>query len=231
MIGIYRITNLINGKTYVGQSVNIEKRFWDHRCVSHESNKHLKYALMKYGKENFKYEVLEECSAEMLDEREIYYISTLAPEYNATSGGQGRGRHLSDDVKELLRQHGKKQWGLKSEEEKARIIRNNLLCGGKIGHPVSLETREKLRQRNLGKVQSKETIEKRRQTLLRKKANGYVFTGEGHKKRIVCIENGVEYESVKDAGRLLKIDASGISSVLRGRQKSTHGYHFEYLKV
>lgn len=231
MIGIYKITNLVNGKTYIGQSINIERRFWDHRCVSHETNRHLKHALIKYGKDNFKYEVIEECSAEMLDEREMYYISKLSPEYNVLAGGQGKGRCLSDDVKEILRLHGKRQWAMKSEEEKARIIKNNLLCGAKVGHPVSNQTREKLRAKNLGRVQSKETIEKRKQTFINKKANGYVQTNAGHKKKIVCLENGIVYESVKDAGKLLGIDVTGISTVLRGRAKSTHGYHFEYLKV
>lgn len=77
MIGIYRITNLINGKSYIGQSRDIQRRFWDHRCISHEGNRHLKHAMLKYGKECFKYEVLEECKADQLDEREIYYINTF----------------------------------------------------------------------------------------------------------------------------------------------------------
>lgn len=88
MVGIYRITNLVNEKTYIGQSIDIKRRFCEHRCISHESNIHLKRALEKYGKDNFKYEVLEECDISELDEKEIYYISTLKPEYNVASGGQ-----------------------------------------------------------------------------------------------------------------------------------------------
>ena len=230
MIGIYRITNLIDGKSYIGQSIDIRRRFCDHRCFAHETNRHLKFALEKYGKDNFKYEVLEECSAEMLDERERFYIKTLSPEYNVTNGGQGRGRHLPDEVKEVLRRHGKAQWARKTEAEKAETL-SRLLCGGKVGHPVSEEAREKLRRANLGKKQSRETIEKRKQTILRKKANGYVQTNGEHRKKIICLDTGIRYNSVKEAGEALGIRPTNISAVLKGKQKTTHGYRFEYLKV
>ena len=42
MIGIYIVTNLVNGKRYIGQSKNIQRRFWEHRCVTHEENKELR---------------------------------------------------------------------------------------------------------------------------------------------------------------------------------------------
>lgn len=81
MIGIYKITNKINGKSYVGQSKNIEER-WRH----HRSSK-LKYplylAFQKYGLENFTWEVLEECSILELNEKELYYIK----KYDSTNFG------------------------------------------------------------------------------------------------------------------------------------------------
>jgi group I intron endonuclease len=231
MTGIYLIRNKINGKTYIGQSLNIQRRFWDHRCVSHETNVHLRHSLKKYGKENFEYIVLEECSPEMLDDREIYYIEKYKPEYNVTKGGQGRKKRLPEEVKDVLRRKAKEQWERKSPQEKESIIRNNLTNIAQVGHPVSEETREKLRKANLGKRQSKETIEKRKDTFLRKRAAGYRQDNNGHRKKIVCLETGTVYESVKDAGEKLGINNTSISANLKGRQKSTHGYHFEYLKV
>lgn len=67
MQGIYKITNKINNYCYVGSSKNIQKRWREHRAKSvrkHNDNKyvynnHLSCALRKYGKENFKYEILE----------------------------------------------------------------------------------------------------------------------------------------------------------------------------
>lgn len=186
--------------------------------------------MKKYGKDAFLYEVLEECSIEELDEREKFYIEKLSPEYNILSGGGGRGGHLPEYIKETLRQHGKQQWKEKSDEEKKKIIQNNLLCGGKVGHPVSKETRQKLRDHNLGKKQSKETIEKRKATFIRLKENGYVQTNRNHRKPIVCTDTGTIYEGTVIASMLLGIEASSITAVLKGRQKSTHGYHFKYFE-
>lgn len=97
MLGIYKITNDINGKIYIGQSINIEKRikehFWKAECqkdVSYNSILHL--AIRKYGKENFSWEILEECSVENIDEKEKYYIkkfNSISPNgYNILEGGQ-----------------------------------------------------------------------------------------------------------------------------------------------
>ena len=72
MMGIYKITNLINKKCYIGQSVHIERRFREH-CNSN-TNSYIHRAIQKYGKENFTFEVIEECSLNQLDEREKYWI-------------------------------------------------------------------------------------------------------------------------------------------------------------
>lgn len=72
MIGIYKITNLITGKIYIGQSVHIERRFSEHCFPSKTSI--ISKAIQKYGKDNFTFEVIEECSKEQLDEKERYWI-------------------------------------------------------------------------------------------------------------------------------------------------------------
>ena len=57
--GIYTITNNLNGKTYVGQSINIENR-WGKHCRTHDDFA-IHKALDKYGKENFTFKIVEEC--------------------------------------------------------------------------------------------------------------------------------------------------------------------------
>lgn len=230
MVGIYKITNLVNGKTYIGQSIDIQRRFWEHRCISHESNVHLKNALRKYGKENFKYEVLEECSEEQLDEKERYYISILKPEYNVTNGGQDTLRRYPEVIKQKISVKSKEQWAKMSNEEKAKRIKNNLK-GPRKGHTVSEKTRTKLREINTGKTQSLETIEKRKETIRNKKRSGYVQTNAGHRKKIICLETGEIFESVKQASAQLNTSRSNISKVLKGKQKTVKGYRFEYLEV
>lgn len=100
MIGIYKITNLINNKVYIGQSINIQARWKAHRhrpfnpnSVDYDSI--LYRAIRKYGLENFKFEVLEECkSQELLNDREIFYIQKYKSSnpdfgYNMSNGGAG----------------------------------------------------------------------------------------------------------------------------------------------
>jgi group I intron endonuclease len=87
MIGIYKITNRINGKSYVGQSINMEKRFKEHL---YKQDAYIDRAIHKYGKDNFNFEILEQCSQEDLNEKERYYINKLNTKqkgYNIADGG------------------------------------------------------------------------------------------------------------------------------------------------
>ena len=66
VVGIYKITNKINGKSYIGQSNNIIRRISEHKSESyrqHEINKVLYKAIEKYGVQNFDFDIIEECSA------------------------------------------------------------------------------------------------------------------------------------------------------------------------
>lgn len=97
--GIYKITNNINNKVYIGQSRTIEKRWIKHKNASNNPNDHnydtpLHRAFRKYGVNNFKFEIIEECSIDKLDEREIYWINyydSFTKGYNLTLGGDGSG--------------------------------------------------------------------------------------------------------------------------------------------
>lgn len=78
--GIYKITNIRNNKFYIGSSFNIDKRIKDHfhllKNNKHHS-KHLQRAYNKHGKDNFKFEIIEECRIEELFEKEQYYLDNL----------------------------------------------------------------------------------------------------------------------------------------------------------
>jgi group I intron endonuclease len=229
MIGIYKITNKLNNKCYIGQSKDIKRRFYEHKLLHRNETLSLKRALKKYGVENFSFEVLEETSIEELNEREIYYIAQIKPAYNRTLGGQGaKGHEVSVEVRNKLVEKGKLFWERLPSGTKARIIENNLK-GPRIGHEVFEETRELLRQHNLNKKQSFETIEKRKNTLLAKKANGYKQTNVGHFKKVQCVDLDLSFKSIKEASEKLNIPASSISAVLKSRYTNTRGYHFIYL--
>jgi len=102
MVGIYRIKNKINGKSYIGQSKSVQRRWREHIRGTEDSV--ISKAIRKYGEDNFTFEIIEICSVEDLDSREIYYIKkyeTYKKGYNMTLGGdgvKGYGRVLSYDI-------------------------------------------------------------------------------------------------------------------------------------
>lgn len=94
MIGIYKITNKITQEAYIGQSVQIEERFNEHKNPmnwNRQKNKKLYQAFLDFGLNNFSFDVIEECESSKLNERENYWISyynTYPNQYNMTPGGQ-----------------------------------------------------------------------------------------------------------------------------------------------
>ena len=91
--GIYKITNQETGECYIGQAVDIAKRWKDHaKCglgIDTPAGNKLYKAIQEYGLENFTFEVLTECNAIELDEKEKYFISLYQADifgYNGTKG-------------------------------------------------------------------------------------------------------------------------------------------------
>lgn len=93
MCGIYKITNLINGKIYIGQSIDIKRRWKEEkRNRKHDMTAIRSRAFQKYGVDSFHFDILEECPRDKLNEREKYWIAfyrSSDPEYgyNMTAGG------------------------------------------------------------------------------------------------------------------------------------------------
>ena len=98
--GIYKITNKVNGKCYIGQSINIKRRWRQHKeTYVNPASENYDYPLYKairfYGLENFSFEVLEECQPEKLNEKEIYWIEVFKSYdngYNQDRGGNNFAR-------------------------------------------------------------------------------------------------------------------------------------------
>lgn len=95
MIGIYKITNNVNNKCYIGASKDIKKRFEEHKSQYNSVqnyNKTLYRAFRKYGLNNFSFEIIEETSLENMFNREKYWINfynSYKEGYNETLGGEG----------------------------------------------------------------------------------------------------------------------------------------------
>lgn len=88
--GIYKLTSP-SGKCYIGQSVNIEKRFTGYRILKCKDQPKIYNALKKYGANKFNYDIVETCNIKLMDEKEKYYIKlydSIKNGYNCRSGGQ-----------------------------------------------------------------------------------------------------------------------------------------------
>ena len=107
MAEIYKITNRINNKVYIGQTIQgVAKRFRQHiEKALCGDNGRLHAAMREYGIDNFNVETIERCEEESLDDREKYWIAyydSLHNGYNMTIGGNG-GSIYSIDYTEICR--------------------------------------------------------------------------------------------------------------------------------
>lgn len=128
-IGIYRITNIINGKSYIGKTgMNFGDRWDSHRSLLN-SGKHdnpcLQRAWLKYGKDSFEFAIVEVVDdPELLNDLEIKYIAeykNAGLSYNLHLGGDGGynlGRHLSDATKKKIGEKNRQNMlGRKASED------------------------------------------------------------------------------------------------------------------
>lgn len=188
---IYKITNNINNKVYIGQTKQkLSTRIYGHMSfVKADNKRHLYQAIRKYGKDQFSVSIVEECDNQLLSDREKYYISlynATDPEhgYNMTAGGESLDftkfkTDYPDKYKERNEKISKALQGRKQSKESVEKRRLSMIgkrhstearqkmSASRKGKsfkkhtPTSQETKEKIRLKMIGKVQSKETCAKR----------------------------------------------------------------------
>lgn len=155
---IYVILNTQNNKVYIGQSINLRKRWRNHKTSLRRGdhpNRHLQAAWNKYGEKSFKFKKLEYCLIEEIDAREQHYLDIYMP--------RGMCYNNAIDAKVPAR-------GLSPSAE----TRRKLSEAGK-GHIVSAETRRKLSEAT--KNSSPELVRKRADA-----RKGFKFTEESRRK-------------------------------------------------
>lgn len=128
--GIYAITNIKNGKKYIGQSINIKQRLYSHKYHLRKgihNNKHLQRSFDKYGEDNFLFEILTECPIEQLDELEIkliskHYTTNDKKGYNTERGGLTNKR---PSLKSKIKRRGKWHHAISPKTKENYAFRNH----------------------------------------------------------------------------------------------------------
>jgi group I intron endonuclease len=237
-MNIYKITNKINGKIYVGKNITNDINYMGSGLILGSAKK-------KYGVDNFVKEIIETCSSEEeLNEREKYWIERLQSinrdiGYNIAEGGNGGNTRKGYDDDELLEYYNNISNGLKTSEKYKKSIENKkgtknpkhsekmkeLYKEGKLKMgiytpKVTDSTRLKISQKNKGKKRSGEVRFKIAKSKFKKV---YKFD-----LNMTIIE---EYESIDDASKKCNINRCCISDVCNGRQKTAGGYKWSFNKT
>lgn len=126
MVGVYKITNVLNQDSYIGSSKNIEERWKKHLYLYNRKGRHYNYhlyrAMRKYGVENFKFEVLEICTEPDRLERERHYFFLINPKYNEMVPRDNR--LFSEEKRQDFKDRCKEAWKTRSQESKNKAFEN-----------------------------------------------------------------------------------------------------------
>jgi len=211
---VYKIENLINGKVYIGItkkgiSGRYPGRSWK---VSNTRSRLVKKAMTKYGADNFTISIIEECSVDLLEEREKYYIQTLdsfVPNgYNLTKGGE---------YNKVVSAESRKR---NSESNKGRPSWNK-------GVPLSEERKLQHSNRMKGRTAWNKGKKTGKMT-----EDAIKNSSKAHYKSVNCFNLQGELIKVYESLVSTKVDGfdpSQVSSVCKGRTKTHRNCKFEYV--
>lgn len=166
-VAIYKITNTKNGKVYIGQSVQPEIRWSNHRnCRSGGKENKLYRAIEKYGVEAFTFTIIQWClnkhDADAVEKFLIETLNTRHAGYNIATGGQGfEAGELHPCYGKALTEEHKAKVSASSKGRKKSEETRQKMSAWQIGRKRSSETIERMSVSQKGKKQSAETIAKR----------------------------------------------------------------------
>lgn len=216
---IYKTTNKVNGKIYIGQtSKNENSEYLGSGLI-------IKRAIKKYGENNFTITVIERCSCQkQLNKREIFWISFYDSTnkkigYNVSKGGNGGnlGEIVNKKISTRLRAIGQLKGKVSVKDKNGNFFSVNkedkrYISGELVG------VQKGIAPHNKGIPMSK----------VQKKKLSKIMTGR-RAKRIICTTTGIKYKSITEAAKALGLHKPNIIEVLKNRVRKTGGLVFEYL--
>jgi len=229
--GVYKITNIINNKLYVGSSADLMKRKWHHFKVLKEGthkNIHLQRAYDTYGYDNFQWEILEfvdfiEDKKEfktLILSREQYWLDTLiivdgkSVGYNINLvAGSSLGTKLSEETKRKLSLKSRNP----SDETRRKLSESSKGRQTRLGSIVSVETREKMSISQLGKHSGPKHDEEARKKIS-EAGKGRIQSEETRQKRRESMMGKNKGKIMSDEAKLkLSESLKGKTSWMKGK--------------
>lgn len=229
MCGIYKITNLVNGKVYIGQTQDdIIQRWKEHKYYLDKRNQILYCAMRKYGFENFSFEILMLCEEDLLDLMEIYYIEMYRSYvgwedswgYNATTGGSGaknfkHTKKTKEKLKKMAkgRKHSDKTKRKMSESRKG--VNNSFY-----GKHHTDESKRKLSEAKKGKYcGEKHYFYGKHHTEEAKRKNSEAHKGENNKRSRKVYCNKIIFRCIRECAEYYDKNYSTMKNWFQDRGK------------
>jgi group I intron endonuclease len=227
IIGIYKITNP-KGKIYIGQSTNVYDRWNKGHKYSHSKKtgvgKKLKNSLKKYGWECHVFEIIEECTIEQLEEKEIYWINYYNTYKNGLNSQIGGFTGYHND--EWKYNQSKNNKGTKRPTLKGKKRPDHSIFLKENGSGLSYE-RTQTHKENLS-IMMKEIWSYKKKEIGEKISKNKMNKGI---KPIICDTLfGMEFKSLKEASELLGLNKGNICEILKGNRIHIKGFTFRYKK-
>lgn len=237
---IYKHTNKINGKSYIGQTKQTLDRRWRNGIGYTKDNQdtHFARAIKKYGWDNFIHEVLEEdiMSIEIANQRETFWIKfydSVNNGYNANYGGDSRLWSEESRIKASISHKGKHLSKIHLENliKAVRLAakdtkRNSKISQALKGRIFSLTHRSKISDSAKLRIGEKNPFYGHHHTKVQIDKYKSTFG-----KEVVCLETNVIYVSANEAGRILGVTGGSIRSSCRLGTQTQIGkkwFHFYY---
>lgn len=235
MIGIYKITSP-TGRIYIGQSINIEKRFRDYKSVNAKKQPRLNRSLQKHGFENHKVEIVCECLVEELNDKERYYqelfdcigknglncvltqASDRSGKFSEETLNKRRGVKRPEHVRlKISESHKGKKYSVERKLQMAETSRNISpetiikMSKAHLGHKHTEEAKRKIAEASRLRPQSEETRLK---------------IASKHGKRVLNIITGEVFLSVTKAAKSEGYNVGNFNLKLKGITKNNTNFKF-----